>query len=132
MPWNGLNRRKFPRALYPCLIKIEQPEGEGGNILTHTENIGIGGVCIISKTNIKPFSTVGIELDLLDIGEHLKCRGRVIWNIRRKATETKKPNFYDIGIEYVDLDKADRKRLEEMIATLAKRGAAIILKPFGK
>jgi len=46
--WEGLNRRKFPRANYPCLVVIR--EGKEKNIiLTHTENIGIGGVCIALK-----------------------------------------------------------------------------------
>ena len=52
--WDGFNRRKFPRVNYPCLVvlnvRIEETESV---ILSHTENIGIGGVCVILKQNVK-------------------------------------------------------------------------------
>ena len=130
MSWDGLDRRKFPRAIYPCLLKVKLPGGDEGNILTHTENIGLGGVSIITKSNVKAFTNVGIELDLLDMGDHIQCQGRVVWNIRRKATEDKKPFFYDIGIEYLGMGPADQKRLHGILGKLAQKGAASFLKPF--
>jgi len=77
--WDGLNRRKFPRVIYPCLVVIaNQDKGEKDVILTHTENIGIGGVCVILKQDLKMFSSVELELDLLDLENHIKCKGKVV------------------------------------------------------
>ena len=126
MNWDGLNRRKFPRVMCPCLIKLAEKENGDGVILTHTENIGIGGVCVISKKNIKNFSALEVEIDLLDAGEHLYCHGRVVWNIRRKNTEEKKPLFYDLGIEFVGISQRDAKRLEDFIQHHIKSGAKIL------
>ena len=116
--WDGLNRRKFPRVNYPCLVVIRQAPGDQEALLTHTENVGVGGICVTLKENVRIFSLVELELDLLDLQEHMKCKGKVVWNVRRKNDENKKPLFYDIGIEFVDLDPTQHKRLSEVIARL--------------
>ena len=118
-PWNGLDRRKFPRVNYPCLIIIRQGQEEDV-ILTHTENIGVGGVGIIFKKSLKILSIVEMELDLLDLEEHIKCQGKVVWSIQRRDNVKKKPTFYDIGIEFVDIKGKDFHRVEKAILRLRK------------
>ncbi len=117
--WDGLNRRKFPRVNYPSLIIIRHAHGEPEVILTHTENIGVGGVCVIAKKNIPMFSSVEMEIDLLDTGNHIKCQGKVVWSVRRKLAETSKPLFYDLGIEFLEISAGEHKRLEEIVQRLA-------------
>ena len=118
--WDGLNRRQFPRVNYPCLVVLKRSGGKDSVILTHTENIGIGGICVILKENVEMFSVVDIELDLLDLGEHIRCKGKVVWNVRRQADVNPKPLFYDLGIEFEDIVDADRKRLEDIVGRLVK------------
>lgn len=119
--WDGLDRRKFPRVKYPCLVVLKN-DNKGGKevILTHTENVGIGGTCVILKKNLQMFSPVELEIDLLDLGEHIKCNGKVVWNVRRKGDTESKPLFYDIGVEFEDITKKDRNRLEKIIKNLVK------------
>ncbi len=119
--WDGLNRRKFPRANYPCLITIRHDQGQPEAILTHTENIGTGGVCVILSKEIKLFALVDLEIDLLDTNPHIKCRGKVVWVVRRRSDEKKKPLFYDIGVEFTDLQPSERERLDEIVGRLALR-----------
>ena len=116
--WDGLNRRKFPRVNYPCLIKICHARGEPEMILTHTENVGVGGVSVIVKKNFQLFAPVELEIDLMDTGNHIKCQGKVVWSIRRKLTETSKPSFYDLGIEFLEIPAGEHKRLEEIVQRL--------------
>jgi len=113
--WEGLDRRKFPRINYPCLIVVRNTEDKTDVFLTHTENVGIGGVCVILKKNLKMFSPVEIELDLLDFESHIKCNGKIVWNVQRKGEAERKPLFYDIGIEFEDLSVEELKRLEDVI-----------------
>lgn len=122
--WDGLNRRKFPRVNYPCLIIIRHAHSEPEVMLTHTENIGVGGVCVITKKNIPMFSSVELEIDLLDMGNHIKCRGKVVWSVRRKLTETNKPSFYDLGIEFLEIPAGEHKRLEEIVRRLVAADAS--------
>ena len=122
MSWDGLNRRKFPRVNYPCMITLKTNSGKSEVILTHTDNIGIGGVCVIVNREIKMFLPVDLEIDLLDTENHVKCQGRVVWSIQRKSNEKKKPLFYDTGIEFNLINEQDRQRLEGIIRRLVRQG----------
>ena len=125
--WDGLNRRKFPRVIYPCLVVIQNgAQGDKDIILTHTENIGIGGVCIVLKQDLKMFTVVELELDLLDLGNHIKCQGKVVWNVQRRDDAKNKPMFYDIGIEFMELSQEERDRLERIIKRLVKNAQEAI------
>lgn len=120
--WEGLNRRKFPRVKYPCLIVLQRNSEDRDTILTHTENIGIGGVCVIVKDNLKMFTPVDIELDLLDLEEHVKCKAKVVWCVRRKSSEPNKPLYYDIGVEFTDVSEENRQRIDAIVGRLVKQG----------
>ncbi len=118
--WDGLNRRKFPRANYPCLIIIRHSRVGPEAILTHTENIGIGGVCVILKRGLKLFTPVEIEIDLLDTNSHIKCESKVVWSVQRKDTDPAKPSFFDTGLEYMNISMKDQQRISEVVSHLMK------------
>lgn len=125
MAWEGLNRRKFPRIIYPCMIKIALKDGENDIMLTHTENIGVGGVCIIVKREVKLFSPLSLEIDLLDIDDHIHAQGKVVWVVRRKGIEEVKPLFYDVGIEFTEISDNDRNHLSQAIDQMLSRGVKV-------
>jgi len=129
MDWEGLDRRKFPRVIYPCLVKVMSPDGHQESILTHTENIGMGGLCVTLKHEIKLFTAVEMEVDLLDLDEHMKAKGKVVWNVRRKAIEKVKPMFYDTGIEITEISGKNLERLRDNLQRLIDKGVQV-LKPF--
>lgn len=119
--WQGLNKRQFPRIKYPCLIVIRNgDDGKNDTVLTHTDNVGVGGVCVALKQAVKMFSIVEIELDLLDLGDHVCCKGKVVWNVEKKSDSKKEPRVFDVGIEFADIKEEDQLRLREVIARLVK------------
>lgn len=122
MSWDGIDRRKFPRVIYPCMVKIISSDEDQGPLLTHTENIGLGGLCATLKNGIKLFTCVEMEVDLLDLDEHIKPKGKVVWNVRRKSIEAIKPMFYDIGIEFSEISKKDHERLRANLQRLIDKG----------
>lgn len=125
--WGGLNRRKFPRISYPCLVIIKNGQNEKLEaLLTHTENVGIGGVSVTLKENVKIFSEVSLELDLLDLQGHIQCQGKVVWNVQRRSDAPEKPLFYDIGIEFQNLSDKEQNRLEEVINHLVKQQKKLV------
>ena len=81
MAWEGMDRRQFPRVMYPCMVKVISLGGPQQYILTHTENIGQGGLCVTLKNEIKLFTPVELEVDLLGIDEHIYPKGKVVWNV---------------------------------------------------
>ena len=122
MTWEGLNRRQFPRANFPCLIKIVH-EGQGDEaLLTHTENISTGGSSVIIKKSLELFMAVKVEVDLMDGGDIITSSAKVVWAVRRKAIEEQKPSFYDIGLEFLDLSEAARQRVARTVEHLVRFG----------
>ena len=129
MAWEGMDRRQFPRVMYPCMVKVASSDGAQETILTHTENIGQGGVCVILKEEIKLFTPVVMEVDLLDMSEHVCPKGKVVWIVRRKSGEEVKPLFYSIGIEFTQMSKSDLDHLQKNLQQLIKNGTQLS-KPF--
>jgi Tfp pilus assembly protein PilZ len=129
MSWEGTDRRKFPRVMYPCMVKVISSDGTEQQLLTHTENIGQGGLSVTIKNEIKLFTPVTMEVDLLDINEHIYPKGKVVWNVRRKSIEEHKPLFYDIGIEFSEISKKDHDHLRATLQLLIDKGAPLT-KPY--
>ena len=125
MGWEGMDRRKFPRVMYPCMVKVMSSDGIQLQILAHTENVGIGGLCVTLKNEIKLFTPVELEIDLLDTNENIKPKGKVVWNVRRKSMEDIKPMFYDIGIEFTEIAKSDLDYLRKTLQLLIDKGTPL-------
>ena len=66
-----------------------------------------------------------MEVDLLEIEEHIKAKGKVVWDVRRKAGEDVKPMFYDIGIEFTEISKHDQDSLRETLRLLVNKGTPL-------
>jgi len=120
MSWDGINKRKFPRANYPCLLIVRKDHDNPEAMLTHTENISVGGVCVILKKDLKMFTPIELEVDLLDTQRHIKCDGKIVWVVKRRDDAATKPSFYDTGIEFVNLPADDEKRIEAIVQRLTK------------
>ncbi len=125
MSWEGMDRRKFPRVMYPCMVKLVSSDRTQGPILAHTENIGMGGISVTLKNEINLFTAVEMEVDLLDLDEHIIAKGKVVWKVRRKSIEKIKPMFYDIGIEFTEISKKDNDRLRENLQMLIDKGTQL-------
>ena len=82
----------------------------------------IGGISAIVKKNIKLFAPVDLEIDLMDMEEHVFCEGKVVWSVRRKDSVKRKASYYDIGIEFNNIEEKDRERIVKVVEVLAKQG----------
>ena len=110
--------------MFPCLVVIRQPQDNQDVILTHTENIGVGGVCISFARNLKMFTPIDLEIDLLDAGDHIKCKGKVVWSIHRTGKDVPRPNYFDVGIEFEQIDSQDLARIQGAVERIEKKSAA--------
>lgn len=118
--WNGIDRRKFPRARYKCLIHIRKKESSK-SISTNTENIGPGGICVIIKDNLGLFQGVNLELSLEDGETPIKCAGTIVWVVKKRPEVKQGSYTYDTGIEFIDLDPAGRKRIVKIVDDILKK-----------
>jgi PilZ domain. len=117
--WNGINRRKFPRASYKCLITIKRRLA-AKTISTHTENIGAGGICVMIKEDLGLFQGVDLELHLEDTRPPIKCGGTVVWVVKKSEAKQKGSYIYDTGIEFIDVRPEDRDRISEAVEEILK------------
>lgn len=109
--WGGINRRKFPRAEYPCRITIRIKD-HPDNISTQTENIGMGGISIAIPRDLGIFAPVEIRLDLQDGQPVVMCDGTIMWVVEIKK---EKEQTYDTGIEFTNLKRKDADRINFIV-----------------
>lgn len=116
--WKGSNRRKFPRVIFPCLIKLTAMDKEMKTILTHTENFSMGGVRLLIRNRLELYLPVAIELDLMDGNEAVLCSGRIVWVNQRTSAQG---ICFDTGIEIGNFSEKDRVRVNRVLAHFTKQ-----------
>jgi len=110
--WQGIDQRRFPRAKFKCVVTLREAGGSS-MVSVNTENIGLGGVCVLLDRGLDIFSTVELDLTLDDGKGPLHVKGTIVWVVQRKEFR-KTPNF-DTGVEFSDLSAEDRARVEAVI-----------------
>jgi hypothetical protein len=118
--WNGINRRKFPRANYQCTITIKK-RLTSKTISTHTENLGAGGICVMLKEDLGLFQGTDLEIVFDDQNMPVKCGGTVVWVVKKSEPKQKGSYIYDTGIEFIDIRPEDRDRISEIVDTILKK-----------
>lgn len=109
--WQGMDQRRFPRCKYKCVVALRQ--GGGSTFSAVTENIGMGGVCVLLEKGFDIFSPVDLELTLEDGKPPIRVQGTIVWVVRRR--EVKKGPQFDTGVEFAQLGPEDKARLEALI-----------------
>ena len=121
--WDGFDKRKFPRMNLTCEIAILSTE-KAEPIKAVTENVGIGGVCVLLNKSLERFSQCGL---LLTFGEgckeEIRCNGRVMW-IVKTGNARGRSHHYDIGIEFQDLPEESKLLLKRKIDDFSKKQTA--------
>jgi len=114
MAWEGLDRRKFPRAEYPCRITVKQKDNAEVLAVT-TQNVSCGGICVSMPKNFGLYSTVELELDLLDTQDPIHCDGTIVWCVAGGESTKSQSHVYDTGIEFMELSETDSARIKTVI-----------------
>jgi len=119
--WDGVDRRHFPRAEYPCLITVRKNTLPKQAILTHTENISVGGVRVIIWERIEMMTEVDLEIDLKDTLPIILSKGTINWVEKIPSGEKGKPAHYDTGIQFIGLKDDYRGRVRNIVGHLLNR-----------
>lgn len=116
MNWAGLDQRAFPRVSTRCDITIS--DRIGGTLQTKTQNVGVGGVCVILNRELEKLSQVKLRLMLNDASS-IECKARVCWMIKSREFASGKAT-YDIGLEFLDLPQEDRLKIRSFLGRFKK------------
>lgn len=116
MGWGGIEKRRFVRANFPCIIIIYTPKQH--SISTHTENIGAGGVRVIIEEKLEINDVVGLEIFLYKEKQPIECKGKVVWVVEKESLYRKNLIFCDIGIEFYSIKEGDKGIIKNLIETI--------------
>lgn len=110
--WQGIDQRRFPRANYKCTVTIRQGD-KATPLSAITENIGLGGICIMLEKGLDIFSPVDLQLSLEDSKEAMQVHGTIVWVVRRR--EMRRKPSYDTGVEFAELSPESKARIEAIL-----------------
>ena len=113
--WNGQERRKFPRAEFPCKIIVGSPIRL---LVSHTENLGEGGIRVILEEKLSAFTNVGLEIHL-EKEKPIKCKGRIVWVKEAVNPIEREPVMYDTGIEFIEIADCDKEYIRKLVNKLS-------------
>ena len=119
--WDGVDRRRFRRAKYPCLITLRKNTVPEQALLTHTEDISVLGMRVIIKQRIEIMTEVGLEIDLKDTLPSVFSRGKIRWVEELASKEKEKPSRYNTGIEFIAVKDQDKGRIQNIIKYTSSR-----------
>jgi len=108
MNWEGVEKRRFVRAKFPCRITIHTPEKRA--ISTNTEDIGAGGVRVILNEQLQ--MTLPLDLEVIVEGKFIACKGKVVWVVIKKDDQNPR---YDTGIEFYEIAKRDKGIIDGVV-----------------
>ena len=106
------NRRKYPRANYPCQLTLWLEHGINETILANTSNIGLGGLCVHLNQKIQVGTKVDVQLNFTNPTTPFRCSGKVV----RSLQETER--YYNVGIEFDPLSELKSAFLDGKISEL--------------
>ncbi len=116
MDYQGIEKRRFVRAQFPCAIKIYTFHEH--IITTHTENISAGGVRVIIEEKLEIASTVGLQVQIRDYT--VSCKGRIVWVVDKRSPYKQGIGYHDTGIEFYEIKDADVKVINAAIEEIVK------------
>ena len=102
------SKRKFPRVNYPCSVTVWRQDGSSEVVMANTANIGGGGLCVYFNEALALETVLDIRIDNFFEGGPLKCRGKVVRCRDDSTSGPKRQKFFEIGIEFIEMDDAQR------------------------
>jgi hypothetical protein len=112
--WDGFNKRKFPRLHLTCEVVV-YPQGRERAVKTITENVGMGGLCLMLDEPLERFDRCKVTLELKDGEPPVQCTGRSVWVVPNRELKSSAKS-YDTGIEFLDIDDFSRQRLRSFLS----------------
>lgn len=117
MGWGGIDTRRSVRVAFECVVIVKKKD-TSLVFRTQTENISVGGTCVILERTLLKHTPVEVELFLPDDPIPVNCSGKIAWSVKRNEYSKRKPCQFDTGIEFTEISDEDKGRLKRIIAEL--------------
>ncbi len=113
-----IERRRFPRH---CAVVADYRLINAGEPIKacQVKDISAVGICIIIYENIDPGMRIEIKVYLPGNPFPIIAKGGVVW-VKEYKIESESRRRFNAGIEFIDVDKMDRQKIEHYIAANSK------------
>lgn len=117
----GLERRKFPRLKDDIFVFCRSEPTYSDEFKAITCDISGGGLMFETERDITPGSKLELEIyQPTKCSKSMICSvpvlGKVIWMKRiEKASFEKGENKYNLGVEFIEIEKEDREKIANYI-----------------
>jgi len=111
---NANERRRFPRLSVAVDIQYRVLPDAVAYETGATTNISSGGICLILYEELKTGAILELNIYLPDNQPIIKAKGKVVWIRPFNVSKDEKERF-DSGIEFMDVNETDRKRIDNYV-----------------
>jgi PAS domain S-box-containing protein len=106
----GSEMRLFKRIQYQ--VKVHVTEGRGKNFVADTQDLSLGGICLITQAPLATDAQIDLVIPLLKTRKKISVQGRVAWVSHwDEHSMAKFADRYQTGIEFTGVDKKKRDML---------------------
>ena len=107
-------RRQFVRL--DASVEVEhQVVKEPAAQISKSRNIGGGGIRLIIFERLQPNSEIKLKIKLPDNQPPINITGRVAWQEPFSISTEGEREHYDTGVEFTQINPADRARIEKFV-----------------
>ena len=114
--YGGPERRRFPRIRGAVVEYV--PLGEAAKEdVSFTKDVSKDGVCILIGEGIEIGTILCLKIYLPNSPDPIEAKGQVVWKEASSYlnAKTSKRVYYDVGMEFVDIDQKNKERLYRYI-----------------
>ena len=109
------DKRKFPRADYPCSLTVWHQDGNQEVVLAHTANIGAGGLCVHLNQKLVLDSCFEVSIEFPHSAS-FKCKARVVRC--EECPNTAGKDLYSVSLEFEPMDEVKQATLLGIVSDL--------------
>ena len=113
-------RRRYVRLNVLVDIAYGRCESLKKGQLTLAKNIGRGGICLIVYEEFKESDLLDLKIYLPESKTPISAVGRVVWVKEFIIGDISTGKRFDLGIEFLEIDEEDAKRIEKYIFSVIR------------
>ena len=110
------NTRRYPRLPASWPIKCESKTPSDGRTVTHTRDIGAGGVSVSMKEPLPLGTPIRVEIHIPPLDCSVSAQGQVIRCFPGRS------GGFEVGIQFTHIEAKDRATLNEAIEEIIGSG----------
>ena len=111
-------KRRYPRLpLNTEIVYRVLDQAEAELYTTGSKDISSGGLCIIVIEKLEPGAVLNLRFSLPELNKIVNAKGKVIWVKELRIGKKKAGDFYEAGIEFMEIDQEERERIKDYVSS---------------